>query len=183
MVYPRRRRGVWNLGHIRIEANGAPCQCGDHGCLEAYVGGRAMRQNHPELKRLSDQEMVQKALDGNTEALAELRQAAKRIGQALYWVIEIFGVDTIIFTGTYSAAFELYHHAFREGLGLLHTPEEMLEFTVSANRDPECNFSWGAALMARHFYFYPEEPLAMRGLGRFSIPTLSSCVDQSTKKE
>jgi predicted NBD/HSP70 family sugar kinase len=30
------------LGHIRIEKNGRPCQCGRKGCLEAYTGGWAL---------------------------------------------------------------------------------------------------------------------------------------------
>ncbi len=167
-VYPRRRRGIWNMGHIRIKADGRLCRCGSRGCLEAYTGGRALREQHPELKCANDQELQEKARNGDESAREVLCGAARLIAENLYWTIELFGVDTIIFTGVYAEAFDVYANAFREGLRLLHTPEELLEINLTVNNDPYRNFCWGAALMARQFYFYPDEPLALRGLGRLT---------------
>ncbi len=167
-VYPRRRRGIWDMGHIRIKADGRPCHCGNRGCLEAYVGGRALREQHPELNCKNDKEMLRKALDGDIAVQKTLCNAARLIAETQYWLIELFGVDTIIFTGAYSGAFGIYENAFRDGLRVLHTPEELLEISLTVNNDPYRNFCWGAALMARQFYFYPDESLALRGLGRLS---------------
>ena len=35
--------GAGEAGHLPVEFPGAPCRCGLHGCLEAYVGGNAWR--------------------------------------------------------------------------------------------------------------------------------------------
>lgn len=167
-IYPRRRRGIWNMGHIRIKQDGRNCHCGNRGCLEAYIGGRALREQYPKLKCASDIELVKLAKSKNLTAIQVLSDAARLIAESLYWTIELFGIDSIIFTGVFSEAFDVYEEAFKDGLRVLHTPEELLGIKLMVNNDPYRNACWGAALMARQFYFYPDEPLSLRGLGRIA---------------
>lgn len=44
-LYRGRRGTAGEMGHVAVEWPGEPCACGLHGCLEAYVGGRAWAQH------------------------------------------------------------------------------------------------------------------------------------------
>jgi glucokinase len=37
-IYRGEVGGAGELGHVTIDANGAPCKCGSFGCVEAYIG-------------------------------------------------------------------------------------------------------------------------------------------------
>jgi|GEM_PF-1479879 len=168
LVRPNRPRGIWNFGHIRVSDEPRHCPCGKDGCLEAYVGGRALREAHPELLCASDEELVAQILAGAPEAVRTIRNAAEFLAKQLYWLVELFGVDVIVFTGIFAEAFPCYKDAFRSGLRQWRTPEEVAMIGLSA-RPGEQHSRHGAALTAKQFYFYPEDPLALRGLGRLEL--------------
>ncbi len=156
----RRNRGLWNLGHVVVEKNGVPCYCGQRGCLEQYVGGAALAGKLP---AGSFDEFLSRLDNGDAEAAALLRQAAQRLAASLYWLLELFGIDTILFLGAFARRFELFDDSFRKGLEEMRTPEAAAAITLLPSSDPEGDLSAGSALMARHFFFYPEEPLKCRG--------------------
>ena len=157
----RRNRGLWNLGHIVVQKNGAPCYCGQRGCLEQYVGGAALAG-----KRSGDgvfEEFTARLDAGDGEAVSDLRQAAETLAASLYWPLELFGVDTVLFLGSFTRYFDLFAASFRKGLEEMRTPEAAATISLLPSADPEGDLSVGSALMARHFFFYPEEPLKCRG--------------------
>lgn len=43
-IYRGPHGGAGEIGHVTIDHNGPPCGCGNHGCVEAYVGQRYLSQ-------------------------------------------------------------------------------------------------------------------------------------------
>ncbi len=168
----QRNRGLWNLGHIPVVKDGNPCYCGRNGCLETYVGGMALAQRHSALRVPDDRKFFQLALAKDREACMLLEEAAQRIGSSLYWLLELFGVDTIIVLGSFAGLFERFAAAFRRGLEEMRTPEDAAVISLQASRDPRLGLGLGAALMARQFFFYPDEPLNSRGVYRPLEPAI-----------
>lgn len=74
------------LGHITIDLHGPPCRCGNHGCLEAFVGGWAVARRAQEAVAsdpASGQRLLQLA-GGDPERLtARLVGGAAHQGDAL----------------------------------------------------------------------------------------------------
>ncbi|OGV67413.1 MAG: hypothetical protein A3K19_23510 [Lentisphaerae bacterium RIFOXYB12_FULL_65_16] len=86
------------LGHIIIEPGGAPCRCGHHGCLEAYVSDRVLleRINRSESKKWRDLRSV----DASRPRVATvLREAGYRVGLALAYLVNIVGPPVLVLNG------------------------------------------------------------------------------------
>ena len=91
------------FGHTKVEVNGASCQCGQSGCLEAYVGNFALLR---EAEAILGQEMtptvralVQVASDGNARAQAVLDRAGQIFGMGLANLVNLFDPQRIILSG------------------------------------------------------------------------------------
>lgn len=101
-------------GHTVVEAGGALCRCGSHGCLEAYVGADAILEHFQQLPGAG--ELLPGA--GTEARVAALVAAAARPGAAaetVRWTAEYLGIgianlinllspDRVILSGWVSAA-------------------------------------------------------------------------------
>lgn len=91
------------LGHTKVALNGATCQCGQKGCLEAYVGSSGL------LRRASEdlssdtfptvRALVQGAADGHVNAAKILKEAGQMFGLGLSNLINLFDPERIIIAG------------------------------------------------------------------------------------
>lgn len=113
-------RGAMNtageFGHQIIELNGRQCNCGRHGCLEAYAGGLAIVRdakehipNISELLRKSTseievQDVFRLAHNGIREAHALTNRVVMHIGLGLVNLINISSVEMICLSGGISNA-------------------------------------------------------------------------------
>jgi predicted NBD/HSP70 family sugar kinase len=100
-------------GHTVVEAGGAPCRCGSHGCLEAYVGADAILEHYERLPGAPEL-----AVTGTERRLAALIAASGVPGPAadtVRWTAEYLGIgianlinllspDRVILSGWVSAA-------------------------------------------------------------------------------
>ncbi len=91
------------FGHTKVELNGAACQCGQSGCLEAYVGSYALLREaaeilgngaSPTVRALADA-----AVGGNVRAQAVLDRAGDMFGMGLANLINLFDPERIILSG------------------------------------------------------------------------------------
>lgn len=102
------------LGHTKVQLDGALCRCGQRGCLEAYVGDYALLReassilsqtlpNNPDNRESSTemqmQHLVDAAHDGNQVALSIFRRAGRMFAMGLANVINIFAPELIILSG------------------------------------------------------------------------------------
>ena len=88
------------FGHTKVQIEGAVCQCGQRGCLEAYVGDYAMvrdattgRQGHGPT---SIPEILEAARQGDTLAQQVLERASQFLGVALANLVNLFDPEHIV---------------------------------------------------------------------------------------
>lgn len=113
------------LGHIMIDAEGPRCNCGNYGCLEAYIGSvhflkRAREYIHKwgetELYDIADLDMkdiYEAALRNDELALFLFGEYGRYLGYGLVSLIHIFDPEIVILGGGVSGAFEFFYPALQ----------------------------------------------------------------------
>lgn len=108
------------LGHTKVALNGAACQCGQKGCLEAYVGSsgllrRAAEDIAPETFP-TVRALVQGAADGHPVAAKILEEAGQMFGMGLSNLINLFDPERIIISGAEHRVSHLHSEKVLEGV-------------------------------------------------------------------
>jgi glucokinase len=101
------------VGHIQVVPGGRPCNCGRHGCMEAYAAGPgilASAREHPALlsKVSVTRDVFDLALRNDAAAQEVIAGAVARCGQALCAMVNALSPDALIFSGGMSAQNALY---------------------------------------------------------------------------
>ncbi|MEZ0537612.1 ROK family protein [Caldicellulosiruptoraceae bacterium PP1] len=103
--------GAGELGHIILYANGRKCECGNHGCLEAYSSESFISDYIREhIKFYSDSiidintelnidDVYQYALLGDYLAIHALKASAQNLGLGIISAINLLNLSTIILAG------------------------------------------------------------------------------------
>ncbi len=92
------------FGHLKVQLDGALCQCGQRGCLEAYVGEYALIReatvagHSTEPTTVSD--IHSSARAGDARAISVLARAGQMFGMGLSNLINLFDPECIILSGT-----------------------------------------------------------------------------------
>jgi glucokinase-like ROK family protein len=102
------------IGHLTIDENGPLCACGNHGCLEAVAGGRAIAQQaqqavqrgertslsnfHP-VESITAREVGAAARRGDLLSQQILTRAGTHIGIAIAGLVNMFNPGMIIIGG------------------------------------------------------------------------------------
>lgn len=101
------------IGHVTISESGAPCTCGNYGCLEAMAGGRAIAQRAQMAIRagqrtclseitgreLSAQDVAQAATVGDVVSQQLLSDAGRHIGSAVASLINLLNPGLVLIGG------------------------------------------------------------------------------------
>lgn len=88
------------FGHMKVQIEGAVCQCGQRGCLEAYVGDYALVRD-TSTGRQSDAsksipDILEAARAGDTLAQEVLKRASQILGVALANLVNLFDPEHIV---------------------------------------------------------------------------------------
>ena len=109
------------IGHVTIRPDGPPCGCGSRGCLETYASATAARRRAVERNLPAGD-------PGNLERLAELareREGPERglyfevgrdLGYGLGAAVCLLDLRCFVFSGGFSAAFDVLEPGIRQGL-------------------------------------------------------------------
>lgn len=93
------------FGHITVDAAGAPCKCGNRGCLEQYANQNAILDRvraacaaagKPLPERFSDLEGIYERVP---EARAALDDIAEKLAAGIYAVVCVMGIRRIVVGG------------------------------------------------------------------------------------
>ncbi len=128
------------LGHVPVTHDGALCGCGRHGCLEAYIGQRALlaRAGRDPLRAASGSdprwpitELAAAARRGDPQVLAALDEAARHLGFALAGAANVLNPSTVVLGGFLGLLAEWLVGPVSEALrhrviGAEHSPTEVL---------------------------------------------------------
>ncbi len=163
-------RGAGNfageIGHMSINEKGPLCACGSRGCLESFIGAKALAGLFRKKLRtingdsgagpgktagmyLSPRSISKAAASGNRAAKEVLREAGIHLGCAIASLVNIFNPEVIAVTGGVSGALkfmrksmekEINARAFRESARMVKIVEAKLGKDASMV---------GAALLAK----------------------------------
>ena len=106
------------VGHIPLVPFGPVCSCGGRGCLERYVGNRAILAKAKKIfkRNISLEELSRLARAGHPRAKRIWEEAGHRIGFALSSVVNVFNPQVIVIGGGVSQAGEVLLKAIRYSL-------------------------------------------------------------------
>jgi glucokinase-like ROK family protein len=112
-IYGGTTGAAGEIGHLTIDEDGPLCNCGNHGCLEAYAGGHAIAQQGRSLvasgkrtllsdippDRITAHEVAEAARRGDLPAQEILKRAGTSIGIAIAGLINLFNPGVVIIGG------------------------------------------------------------------------------------
>lgn len=92
------------------ELPGPGCYCGKQGCIETFLSGPGLRNDHRIITdvKLEPLEIVQQSRDGNKSTIPTMVRYYDRLARALASVINIIDPDVIVLGGGLSNIKELY---------------------------------------------------------------------------
>lgn len=105
------------IGHIVIDPAGAPCHCGNRGCVEAIAGDAAIVARVREVTgcQVADSaEAVALAHQGVPGAREVYARAGEAIGRGIATVANLLGPERVIISGEGLAAYDLFAEQIRE---------------------------------------------------------------------
>jgi glucokinase len=138
-IYHGASDAAGEIGHMTIEADGRLCNCGNHGCLEAYASGPAIAARAIEgivagaktglpqyvggdLSKITAQVVYEAANDGDAYALKVVRETAELLGAGVASIVNIFNPEVVVICGGVTQAgdklfgpltAEVHHRAFK----------------------------------------------------------------------
>ena len=108
-IYRGVRRLGLELGHTKVQLDGALCRCGQRGCLEAYVADYALAREAVTALSLDSRQLpsvtavlellFQSARAGNSTARHIFRRAGRYLAMGLANVVNLFDPALIILSG------------------------------------------------------------------------------------
>jgi glucokinase len=120
------------FGHITAEPEGAPCKCGNRGCLEQYASATAVvrmareaiaKGTAPELSRaassnpeFSAKAVYNLAIQGDEEAKKIFRRAGRALGIVLADLVNALNLPMYVIGGGVSSAWEAFSPSIFEEL-------------------------------------------------------------------
>lgn len=150
-VYRGARGMGMELGHTKVQLDGALCRCGQRGCLEAYVADYALAREaatalnwtHGEGQSVSVllESLYDHAKAGNSAARSIFRRAGRYLAVGLSNVINLFDPALIILSGERMRFDYLYAHDTLAEL-------ENLAIRTDRPRPPIEVHAWGDLLWA-----------------------------------
>ena len=101
-LYRGQDNAAGELGHMPLNEDGPPCNCGGFGCFETYVGNRALLALASRVMgkaNITLEETFALAKKGNKKALLFWKTAAGHIGNGLVGIVNLLNPRLIIIGG------------------------------------------------------------------------------------
>lgn len=150
-IYRGARGMGMELGHTKVQLDGALCRCGQRGCLEAYVADYALVREAQTALNLTHDEtqsvgvmlesLYAHAKAGNAAARSIFRRAGRYLSVGLANVVNLFDPQLVILSGERMRYDYLYAR---------ETLEEMQQLMLDTGRDAPSieTHAWGDLLWA-----------------------------------
>jgi predicted NBD/HSP70 family sugar kinase len=131
------RGSAGDMGHVQLP-HGAdvPCRCGNLGCLEAVASGAAIaaRLAAAGIPADTSSDVVAVARTGSVEAVRQIRQAGRDIGEVLATAVNLFNPSVIVVGGSLSQAGEHLIAGVREVVYRRSLPLATTELRIVQSR-------------------------------------------------
>jgi predicted NBD/HSP70 family sugar kinase len=142
------------IGHVVIDRDGAPCACGQTGCLETVVSGPAIASAwQASGGRDTASDLFHAAEGGDPTAQSLAASVTAYLAQAIHWLAAAYDVETIVLGGGVARAGQPLLDLLRYALVKTAGSSTLATRTLDPNRirispDGEPNGARGAALLA-----------------------------------
>jgi predicted NBD/HSP70 family sugar kinase len=151
------------IGHLTIEENGPLCSCGNHGCLEALAGGRAIAlqaqeavkngsrtqlSNISPIDSITAREIASAARRGDLLSQQILRQAGERIGVAIAGLVNLFNPGMVIIGGGVAQAGDILMEPLRQAVERRSLPASTRAVRITTAMLGRRSSSMGAVVQA-----------------------------------
>jgi glucokinase-like ROK family protein len=162
-LYRGAKGAAGDIGHIGLDGDTTPCNCGNRGCLEAVAGGAALRARAEEAGRGASAFLAQRAAQGqalDAAALALgaaagdevcrtlLMDSARTVGKVLAKLVNLLNPSVIVVGGGVALAGERYLASIREVVYRRSTPLATSALVVRKSALGEDCGVVGAAVLA-----------------------------------
>lgn len=144
--------------HIRVKEDGPLCSCGKRGCLETIssAGGlllRYQREKKREKKKITLQELIQKAEEGDPFCMRLLEEGGAALGRAAADLAGFTGISRIVLRSEIMDEKDIFMSSFRNTLkeDVLSSLTETLD--ISCGSIGRSDAPAGAALYSLNKYF------------------------------
>lgn len=112
--------GSGEIGHIPVAENGPLCSCGNHGCLESFIGEAALvriAQERGIIGESSGMSALRAEADSdNPAATAVFSEAGHLLGRALAGIIHTLDPEIVIVLGEGTASWKHWSFGFEPAL-------------------------------------------------------------------
>jgi N-acetylglucosamine repressor len=149
------------FGHIPFYfEDGRLCECGNYGCLEAYVSHHGILATYrslvPDAPGLTIQDLVKLAQEGDKPALQALERTGTYLGAGLATLVNLFNPECLIIEGSRDWA-NLFLHTMKSSLSehIFSQIGRDLELIIESDADL---FNWArgaGCLVLRDFFSSP----------------------------
>lgn len=114
------------IGHNVVDTDGPLCHCGKTGCLEAYVGDKALLELAGRSPNESPDTVFDAARDGEPKSLEAVRQVAASLGRAVAGLVNTLNPEMVMLGGSLAKVFDIATEAVEQALGkyVLDAPGE-----------------------------------------------------------
>jgi len=102
------RNNAGELGHTTINFDGPKAKCGNHGCLETYLGKKGVMKLARGLKAKEPLDVYRLALKGNKQALKVWKEYGTMLGIGIANMINSLDPDIFVVGGNVSKAWRFF---------------------------------------------------------------------------
>lgn len=163
--YRGTRGGAGEFGHTVIDPRGPTCECGKHGCLEAYVGDPGLVRMATEavdrgeisgpVRSVGD--LLTLAQAGDRGARAVFERAGDILGQGVANLLNVFNPQKIIISGEGARAGDLLFKPMRDSIARNVMPGLANDTSIQIDAWGDDAWARGAASLVLHDLF--ESPI------------------------
>jgi predicted NBD/HSP70 family sugar kinase len=169
-------RNLRDIGHAVLWPGGRKCYCGRRGCLEAYLGGRAINDRWHARQGTRKQPFVnllEKAKDPRSAEFRLITRNARRLGEMLGWIFSVYRPRHVRLSGQIADAVPIACDAFWDGVcrRLGEVPADM-QFNYAG--DVRTIGILGSCRLALHVHF--NRPLLENVCGDIELPVNPSTI-------
>lgn len=157
------RGGGGEFGHLVVDVDGPPCECGKRGCLEAYVGEAGLLRQAHQMAQLGElpavasvDDLLDLAADEIPAAVQLFQRSGRLLGQGIANLVNLFNPARVLISGEGVRYGKVFFKPLRQALQANIMPALLGDTEVRI--DPWGDDAWAvgaASLVLRDLFVSP----------------------------
>lgn len=136
------------VGHLCVNPDGPACSCGSTGCLEQYLGRRAMSTNCGFNHLATNEDLLRRFFAGDSTVRDGFQIAGRALGLALVSLVNTLDIRTVVLGGVLSSLVPILAPIAQETLAKRLMLSQTYPVEIITDRNEAKATAMGGALMA-----------------------------------